>query len=461
MQRNKLYAGVARADITPDKGIILGGATISGKIPVDYIKDPLYANVLVLERDGRKCCIVTLDLLMITRKYADLVRDFASYNLGFERGGILISATQNHKAPALGHFKISEEYAGIPEELGWLRGGDERYHAIALEKITEAIRAADQDKQPVALGCVSGIEGKWSFNRRMVMRDGKVRMPSFSGPPDPDSLYLEGPSDPELGMMALRNASGEVLSVLLHYTCHPVHQISEFFISADWPGAWADRMIERMGPQCVPVVLNGPCGNINPWDPYAERPADDAALMGEGLASSAQRLMDQGIDFSEDVVLDWRIATIRLPLRELKEAELTAARAYVADHPEPKWRNDVFLDDKWVYASGMIDLWEQKQRQPYAEYEIQAVRLGDCAIVGLPGEPFAEGGLRIKLQSPARRTFVAHNTYFAGYIPTKEAFAHGGYETRTSNWSKFTPEALDQIVEASVRLLKDLFGQAS
>jgi len=80
--------------------------------------------------------------------------------------------------------------------------------------------------------------------------------------------------------------------------------------------------------------------------------------------------------------------------------------------------------------------------------------LGNAALVGLPGEPFSEGGLAIKLESPSPYTIIAHNTQFAGYIPTKEAFLRGGYETITSNWSKFGPDALDQIVTASLDTLK-------
>jgi hypothetical protein len=44
-----------------------------------------------------------------------------------------------------------------------------------------------------------------------------------------------------------------------------------------------------------------------------------------------------------------------------------------------------------------------------------------------------------------------------GYVPTPEAIRRGGYETRTANWSKLAPEALDTIVDGGVKLLKDMF----
>jgi len=74
------------------------------------------------------------------------------------------------------------------------------------------------------------------------------------------------------------------------------------------------------------------------------------------------------------------------------------------------------------------------------------------------GEPFVEAQLRIKLESPAPYTFVAHfcNGY-VGYVPTLDAFSRGGYETRTANWSKLQPEALETIVNSAIELLEKLF----
>ena len=45
----------------------------------------------------------------------------------------------------------------------------------------------------------------------------------------------------------------------------------------------------------------------------------------------------------------------------------------------------------------------------------------------------------------------------AGYLPTPRAFDHGGYETRTANWSKLAPEALGAVTEESASLLDSLF----
>ncbi|QNK60328.1 hypothetical protein [Paenibacillus sp. PAMC21692] len=453
---NALMLGKSRVDITPDKDTILGGATISGKIRVDYIKDPLFANTIVVCQADRKLAVITLDLLMITRKYVELIRNELQKRWGFDPDAVMIHATQNHKAPSLGHFKISEDYRGIPEELSWLKGGDERYHPYAVERIITSVEAALNSLEKVRIGYGSGVEGRLAFNRRMVMKDGSISMPNSAGPADKMSRYVEGPMDPDLGVVAFQSETSPIAALLLHYTCHPVHQLGQFFISSDWPGALANEMKRSHGEACVSVVLNGACGNINPWDPYADKPQDDAVVMGNRLAVSVNNVIE-AISFMDQAELDWKIVHIDIPLRKVNEVDLAAARRYLADHPNPRWLNDVVLDDKWVYASGMLDLHEQYERNPLYRYEIQVLRIGNAALVGLPGEPFSEGGLAIKLGSSSPYTLIAHNTQFAGYIPTKEAFLRGGYETTTSNWSKFVPDALDQIVTASLNTLKAVF----
>lgn len=74
------------------------------------------------------------------------------------------------------------------------------------------------------------------------------------------------------------------------------------------------------------------------------------------------------------------------------------------------------------------------------------------------GEPFVEGQLRLKMESAAARTFVAHHSNgFLGYIPTPEALERGGYEIDVHT-SMLAGVALDTIVDSSVQVLDALFA---
>lgn len=91
------------------------------------------------------------------------------------------------------------------------------------------------------------------------------------------------------------------------------------------------------------------------------------------------------------------------------------------------------------------------------DFEIQALRIGDAALVLIPAELFVEFGLDLKRRSPFKPTYVismANGSH--GYVPTEHAFQRGGYEVRTGPVSLLTPKAGDQIVTAALDLLAGL-----
>lgn len=61
---------------------------------------------------------------------------------------------------------------------------------------------------------------------------------------------------------------------------------------------------------------------------------------------------------------------------------------------------------------------------------VQAVRVGDVGLGGIPCETFVETGLALKAKSPFKPSaiFSIANGYF-GYLPTPEHHRLGGYET--------------------------------
>jgi len=272
--------------------------------------------------------------------------------------------------------------------------------------------------------------------------------------------YIEGPIDPELGVLCVVNDGGRMTAMLLHYTCHPVHVFPKPIVSADWPGAWAEGMRRSYNEACVALVLNGCCGNINPWPPFEPDYADDHRLMGKMLTETARKAVES-VEYEDNPAIESRVRRLMLPVREVEPGLLREAEEVLARHPEPFWSeaNPRRIDWSWVKAASVMSVHMLRQREPELEYEVQAMRVGQTAIVGLPGEPFVEGQLRIKMASPARRTFVAHCTsHYVGYVPTREAFARGGHEVETRFWSKLTPEALDTIVDGATGLLSEMFG---
>jgi hypothetical protein len=181
--------------------------------------------------------------------------------------------------------------------------------------------------------------------------------------------------------------------------------------------------------------------------------------MGRILAETAGRVVEN-LEFKEECVLDWGVRHLPIPIREVPSKELEDARKILADHPQPLWTGEgqTQVDWEWMRAAEVFSVHLIREREQDFDYEIQIFRVGDTAFVGLPGEPFVEGGLQIKLSSPTYPTYVVHDVnQYIGYLPTKQTFERGGHEVATTYWSKFVPEALDMVVETAVELLNEMF----
>jgi len=461
IQKSKLNVGVAQVDITPWADVNLAGA-VGVRRRARAILDPLFARAIVFDNGTRKLCLITGDLTIITRKAGDTIRDMVARRFGFDRDAIIVHLTQTHTAPSLGNFMLDQDFANIPEKYDWLRGGDSRYTEFAIEKFVEAIGLAVENLQPVEVGITSALEGRLAFNRRGISKDGKVIMPPRKWADMrgcADILYLEGPMDPQVLMMCFQTVDLKIPAAILHYSCHPVHVFPKQLISADWPGAWCDGVRELFGGECTPLVVNGCCGNLNPWDPWDPDYPDDHVRMGRILTERCRDVLEF-IKFSDSDTLSYRSVHFKIPYRQVPEDVLAEAKQYLAEHLDIVWKDDshTSVDMEWYKRAMMVSIDLEQKREGAMDYEIQVCRIGDIAMVALPGEPFVEGQLKIKLNSPAKYTFVMHMTsHYVGYIPTFEAMKRGGHETTLSTWSKLVPQALDMIVDTSIDLLKEVF----
>jgi hypothetical protein len=458
-----LHAGAAKIDITPPNGTQLAGFV--GKYrPSQRVLDPLFARVAIFENAGRKICFVALDVTIVNRPYTDTIRRAANEHASIAPDAVLVHATQTHNAPSLGGCQFGEGFS-LPREWDWLNFHNEEYSQNTISKIVEAIRVANENLRPVEIGVGSAIDGRWAFNRRAVMRDGKVSMPSHTPPTSRGWVqmkYLEGPIDPEVGVLAARSRAGNLVTALLNYACHPVHLFTQpgGFVSADWCGALCDAFAAATDETSIPLLLNGCCGNLNPWNPFDPDYREDHVAMGKGLASSARKTLG-AMEWQDDAVLDWRVQTISIPYRHIPKDRLDAAQEYLSTHPLPQLVDDekTRVDCDWMRQALIASAGIEKTQRSAMDYEIQVLRLGNAAFVALPGEPFIEGQLQIKLQSPTEHTFVIHcASHYAGYIPISEAIERGGHEVESGPWSKLAPEALETIVAKSGEMLREMFN---
>ena len=87
--------------------------------------------------------------------------------------------------------------------------------------------------------------------------------------------------------------------------------------------------------------------------------------------------------------------------------------------------------------------------------EIQALKLGDIYILGLPGEILIEVGLEIKSKAALENLFIVTiSNDSIGYVCHSRAYDEGGYEP--VSWTNLAKGAGEILVKEALDLLKQL-----
>ena len=418
-----LRAGFAERDITPPIGSHKIGWLED--IVVEAIHDPLHARAAVFERGDGRIGFVQLDTLSIRWTTTQDIRRRIEAQYGFPGDHVMVSATHNHGGPAVANC------GAVPR--------DDAYLAELTRKCVEAFGEALEARREVQLGFHHVYEFDVAANRRVVMRDGTVKTHGVFT--DPEAAYVEGPIDPEVAVLAARNADGALLGALVNFSCHPTHLGDGTEFTAGYPGVLAQEMKKRGCP--VTLFLTGACGNVSCQQP-AGRHVMTMEEAGVRLAEDAWQAVE-AMAFSTGWSFGAAATTVALPYRTVTEEQVKGtvrgAQRFIAPA---------------LYDRDMPKVQERIRTRKSQPAEVQALFLGTVAIVGIPAEYFVEHGLRIKTSCRPRHALVAAQTNgMVGYVPTRDAFERGGYETTFAPSSRLAPEAGDLLADAAIRLIQE------
>jgi len=107
-----------------------------------------------------------------------------------------------------------------------------------------------------------------------------------------------------------------------------------------------------------------------------------------------------------------------------------------------------------VYARETVLLSEMP---PTRELKIQAIRVGEMGIVGIPNEVYASTGVTIKAETPLEPTMnISLANGSEGYIPPPEQHELGGYTTWRARSSCLETDAEPKIRATALKLLKQV-----
>lgn len=433
-----MKAGFSEVDVTPPIGTLKAGWMTY--LPVETILDPLYARAAVFESQGTCVGFIALDLLSIRAGMVADIRRRIQERTGVPGRNVMVSATHNHAGPAVHRHLMVKHDETEPDKRYQYYPPDDNVVEMILEKSTQAFCNAYSNMKDASLGFGHAFEFRTSHNRRVIMRDGTVRTHrQFT---DPEALCVEGPVDPELAVLAVRSREGEILGCLINYASHPTDHGPDLTVSAGYPGVLCDALKEQGFGTCL--YLNGAQGNVHPQNPclMIKNAMDET---GKILAESAEKVLES-IEWSED---DWKLGssskTLQLPYRQINDEDI-AGTVFGAER----------FVDAGVYDRSIPDVVKEINESKTKSAEVQALHIGNLSFVGIPAEYFVEYSLRLKTRANQRRGYIVGQANgMVGYVPTKEAFARGGYETTFGCHSKMAIEAGDMLLDASLELVRD------
>jgi neutral ceramidase len=428
-EAKKFLAGAATSNITPPLGTpVVGGFR---PYPADHVHDELHARCLVLDNGEARLAFVVCDLLGANQIVFDEARRLVTAETGLPGAHLFMSCTHTHSA---GSVLGADRFSARPEL--------DEYQRFVARRIADGVRRAIKNLAPAQIGWAVGHEPREVFNRRWFMKPGTMPKNPFGettdavkmNPPraSKDLDRPSGPTDPEITLIAVRTPGGRPISLLASYSLHYVGGVRGADISADYYGMFCDRMhqllnVDRQDPPFVAMLANGTSGNINNID--FSKPAEKHApyekmhIVADRVADAAHKAYTT-IQWKDWVPLKGQFETLDIAYRHPTAEQLARAKAILA---EPKSKDGAALSLEEIYADRVVRVSESPQR---LALPLQAMRIGDLAIGGVPGEVFVETGLAFKERSPFKPSLIISlNNGYYGYIPTPEHHKLGGYET--------------------------------
>lgn len=443
----KLRAGAAISNITPQLGCSLAG-NMTDHIGSE-VHDELHVRALTLDNGDARIAIAVVDSCAVPRTVIDRSKQLIQQHTGIAPDHVLVSATHTHSAPAAAHpFQSAPD----PSYTDWL-----------AVRIADSVRLAVNRLEPARIGWAVGREPRLVFNRRYFMKPGTIPPDPFGrttdrvqmNPPagSPNIVKPAGPTDPDVGVLAVESTDGRPIAVLGNYALHYVGGTGSGHISADYFAVWAKSMERLAGGHFVAILINGCSGNINGVNflapPVRLPPYQQMQKYADTLAAEAYRTW-RTIQFQDAVELSATVEELDLETRLPGADDLATARKMLAAAgPGP------YKERPQIYACETVLLSESYTAT--AKTPIQALRIGSLGIATFPGEAFVELGLEVKAKSPFRPTFLIElaNDY-RGYIPTVEGHELGGYETWRAKSSYLEVNAAPKMVAAALRQLGKL-----
>jgi hypothetical protein len=392
-------SGAAKVVITPDEPMWLSGYSSRDKPSEGKVHD-LWAKALALEDSGgKRCVLVTLDLVGIPRDVSVAVCAEIQKKHRLPREAILLNTSHTHSGPVVGS-NLRTMYFLDAEQSGRV----EEYTKSLQSKIVILVGEAIAGLKPARVEWGSG-HATFAVNRR---NNKETDVPKLR-----EQGLLKGPVDHDVPVLTIRDPDGRVKAVAFGYACHAT--VLPFYQwCGDYPG-FAQLAVEKMHPNAVALFWAGCGGDQNPLPRRSVALADE---YGRKLAEAVEAV----------------IAAPMTPLESRFSAAYTEIPLAFGDLPSREnLVRDTTAKDKYVVERARLLLKRIEKEGSLSgtyPYPVQTWKFGDSLTwIALGGEVVVDYSLRLKRELGRSATWVAgYSNDVMAYIPSLRVLKEGGYE---------------------------------
>lgn len=416
--------GASASRLVADDTMVIGGGIGPGKASGQ--EGELRAAAVVIEDPkGARVALVACDVLMVNRDILDQAARRIEREAGIPFDHILINATHTHSAPTTVTVHGYKREEAFTRQVG--------------DKIVEATAAAAKRLGPATMYFRLGEESSVGRNSRLLLSDGTIFWTGLHN----DVVRPTGPFDPELPVWAFRRPNGSLEAVMFNHSTHTIGSHKPGVRSPCFYGLAAQNLEKRDGGTFV--FFEGASGSTHNLD---LAPPEMSLRIADAVTRALEAAQPRPVNHVKGIRSEFAFN-----VRHFDEAADDRAVASYCTKRITDKKGAQFVIDTFRAMRKELAPQQGQARKTW----LQAIVIGDIAIVGVPGEFFTVLGQEIKRRSPFRYTYVFElaNDYI-GYIPDRAAFGLGGYQTWTGLHSFLEPGTGEAIVAESIKLLDQL-----
>ena len=382
-QPGTFRAAAVKVDITPATNKWLAGYPARQSTGVH---DHLFHRIVALDDGRTQFFLVASDLCLYSPSVYDETAARLQQEMGIDPVQVWWTTTHTHSAPEVGPHGLLKIL--MPER--YKHDPDQEYTAGVERSLIDGIKEARAKLEPARMVVGTGFSAA-NINRRARDPLGHISL----------GLNPDGPADRQIGLIRLERPDGSPIALIANYAMHGTALGQQnTSISGDAPGTVASYVEEKLG---APMLyVNGAAGNLAPIYTVQEN-------------FQAAHITEFNVLLGDKILAANGSMTVPLP-----EVNLRPGQRFVETPRKQGAGWDASLGDSPIAGT---------MRVPVRFLTVN----GDLAIYSAPVELFCEIAMGVRDRSPYRYTFYfGYANGWLGYLPTRQAFGEGGYETQTN-----------------------------